>query len=72
MNKYFLDSSTIRGILLTLVPTISTLLKLFGIEIGAEEQQGIIEGIAGIIGAIGIVIAIIGRKKATMGIRFNK
>lgn len=63
-TKWWMDSMTIRGALLTTLPTLVAILKLFGVEIGEGEVNVIVEGLAGIAGLIGGVMAIVGRFRA--------
>ena len=62
--KFWLDSRSVRGALVTTLPVIVLVLKSFGVELGDAEQQAIIEGVSALVGLAGTVIAIYGRFKA--------
>jgi uncharacterized membrane protein len=64
-TKYWLDSTTIRGALVTVIPAVVLIVKMFGVQIGNGEQQNLIDGVTAIAGLIGTVVAIIGRFRAT-------
>lgn len=64
-QKWWLNSATIRGILVAVLPTIAILLKAFGVDFGSDEQTAIINGVVGVIGMAGAIYAVIGRFKAT-------
>ena len=64
-TKYWLNSTTVQGALVTLVPAIALVLKLFNVQLGSGEQQSIIDGVTAIVGLIGTIVAIIGRFRAT-------
>lgn len=64
-TKYWLDSTTIRGALVTAVPAAALIFKVFNVQIGSSEQQSIIDGITAVVGLVGTVVAIIGRFRAT-------
>ena len=67
-TKYWLDSTTIRGALVTVIPAAALILKVFNVQIASGEQQSIIDGITAIAGLVGTVVAIIGRFRATQSI----
>ena len=64
-TKFWLDSTTIRGALVTVLPALALILKACGIEIGEGERTALIDGIVAITGLIGTVYAIVGRFRAT-------
>lgn len=64
-TKYWLDSTTIRGALVTVIPATALILKVFNVQIASGEQQSIIDGITAVVGLVGTVVAIIGRLRAT-------
>lgn len=64
-TKYWLDSTTIRGALVTVIPALVLIVKVFGVQIGSGEQQSLIDGVTAIVGLIGTIVAIIGRFRAT-------
>ena len=64
-TKYWLDSTTIRGALVTVIPAVVLIVKMFGVQIGNGEQQNLIDGVTAIAGLISTVVAIIGRFRAT-------
>lgn len=71
-SKWWLDSQTVQGVLLTFVPTIIGILHAFGFAVGSGEIEIIVNGIAGIMGAIGATIAIVGRFNANSKISLEK
>ena len=71
-QKWWLESTTVQGALLTVVPTVVTVLHLFGVNIQDAEMQTIVTGIAGICGMFGAIIAIIGRFNAEKSISLTK
>lgn len=71
-NKFWLDSQTVRASLVTVIPMIALILKAFHVEIGNDEQNSIIEGLAAVAGLVGVVHVIVGRFKATKPLTFNK
>lgn len=70
--KWWLDSTTVRGGLMTLIPTLSYILKMFGVEIGDSEQQTIVDGITSLIGLVGVIFVLVGRFKAKSNIKLIK
>lgn len=70
MTKRWLDSKTVRGTLMSLVPTLLVLFGVFGIGISNEELESIVEGIAALAGLIGSILAIYGRFTAKEDITF--
>lgn len=71
-DKWWLDSQTVRGALLTVLPTITLILNLTGIEVGNEELTTIVETLASVAGMLGVLMAIAGRFKANKPIAFQK
>jgi len=69
--KYWLDSRSVRGALVTVLPVIVLVLKSFGFELGDGEQQAIIEGASALVGLVGTVVAIYGRFKANGQLRLK-
>lgn len=61
--KWWLDSTTIRGTLVACVPVIIMLLKVFGIDVGEGELGKVVDAVVALVGAAGVVYAIIGRFK---------
>jgi len=70
MTKHWLDSKTVRGSLLALVPPVLVVFGLLDINIGGEELEAIVELIAAFAGFIGGCVAIYGRFKAEGDITF--
>ena len=64
-TKYWLNSTTVQGALVTVIPAVVLIVKMFGVQIGNGEQQNLIDGVTAIAGLIGTVVAIIGRFRAT-------
>jgi len=71
-TKWWLDSQTVQGALLTYLPPIVMILGVFGVKIGDAETQAIIQGVVGLVGAIGACLAIYGRFKADSKITIEK
>lgn len=69
--KFWLDSKSVRGALVTTLPVIILLLKALGIEVGDGEQQVLVEGVTAIVGLLGTVMAIYGRVKASVALRLK-
>jgi len=70
MTKHWLDSTTVRGSLLSLVPSLLVVFGLLNINIGGEELKAIIEVIAAFAGLVGGCVAIYGRFVAKGDITF--
>lgn len=70
--KWWLDSQTVQGVLLASVPTVITLLHLFGVPIGDSEAQAIVNGLTGVVGIAGAIMAILGRMKASQPLTTKK
>lgn len=70
-QKYWLDSKSVRGALVTVFPVLVLVLKSFGLEVGDGEQQAIIDGVSAVVGLAGTVFAIYGRVKANGSLRFK-
>lgn len=71
-EKWWLDSQTVRGALLTILPTVALVLKLAGVEVGSDELNTIVETAASVAGMLGVLMAIAGRFKANKPITFQK
>lgn len=71
-DKWWLDSQTVRGALLTILPTVALVLKLTGVEVGSDELNTIVEAAASVAGMLGVLMAIAGRFKANKTITFQK
>lgn len=71
-DKWWLDSQTVRGSLIAVLPTIALLLKVAGIEVGDGELNTIVEAVVSLVGLIGVLMAIAGRFKAKEPISFQK
>jgi hypothetical protein len=61
MEKWFLKSKTILGVLVAILPT---LLPVFGLSFGENEQALFSEFVDAVIVAVGAVLAWIGRNNA--------
>lgn len=59
-TKWWLDSNAVRGALVTAIPSFVGILALFHVQIGTEEVNAIIDGIAGIAGLLGAAWSIYG------------
>jgi len=64
MNPWYLNSTTIRASLVTLIPVIGLILKALGIEVVPAEMDKIVDGVASIIGLVGTIYVIVGRFRA--------
>lgn len=64
-NKWWLNSQTVRGVLLTLAPTVITVLSLFGVHVKNDEFNILIDAVVAFMGVWGVLMAIEGRFKAT-------
>lgn len=73
-QKWWLNSTTVRGILVAVLPTIALVLKAFGIEFQSEQMNSITDGIVAVVGMIGTIYAIVGRVKADkpLGLKRNQ
>ena len=60
-QKWWLDSQTVRATLLTAVPTIVTLLALVGVHIQNDQVELFVNGIAAVVGLVGLVKLLIDR-----------
>lgn len=60
-QKWWLDSQTVRATLLTAVPTIVTLCALFNVHIENDQVELFVNGVAAVVGFVGIVKLIIDR-----------
>ena len=72
MTKHWLDSNTVRGSLMALVPTVVVIAGLLGLSVSSEELGAIVDAISAVLGAVGVVLAIYGRFTAKEDISFNK
>ena len=70
--KFWLDSTTVRGALVTVLPAIALILKAFDIDLGEGDRENIIDGIAALAGLIGTVYAIVGRFRASKPLSATK
>jgi hypothetical protein len=70
--KFWLDSTTVRGALVTVLPAIALILKVFDIDLGEGDRENIIDGIAAIAGLVGTVYAIVGRFRASKPLSASK
>ncbi len=71
-TKWWLDSTTVQGALMTYVPSIVVVLGLLHVQIGSGEINAIVNGIAGLMGLVGACMAIYGRFKANTLITTDK
>ena len=60
-QKWWLDSQTVRAALLTAVPTIVTLCALFNVHIENDQVELFVNGVAAVVGLVGIVKLMIDR-----------
>lgn len=71
-TKFWLDSTTVRGALVTVLPAIALILKAFDIDLGEGDRENIIDGIAALAGLVGTVYAIVGRFRASKPLSASK
>lgn len=71
-EKWWLNSQTVRGALLAILPTIALILKVAGVEVGDDELNTIVEAVVSVVGLFGVLMAIAGRFKAKGSISFQK
>ncbi len=71
-TKWWLDSTTVQGALMTYVPSVMVVLNILHIQVGNGEVNALVSGIAGIMGLVGACMAIYGRFKAKTLITMNK
>lgn len=64
-TKFWLDSTTIRGALVTILPAFILILKAFHVEIGDGERNVIVDGVVAVAGLVGTGYAIVGRFRAS-------
>ncbi len=72
MPKFWLDSQTIRGGLMTAIPTVTFLFKMFGVEIENDFADAFLNAFMALTNALGLAWVFIGRAKAGDGIRWTK
>lgn len=72
MNPWYLNSTTIRASLVTLVPVLNLVLKAFGIDVVPAELDKLVDGIVSLIGLIGTIYVIVGRIRAQKKIDSGK
>lgn len=70
--KWWLDSQTVQGTLMAMVPTIASILKIFGVEVFEGELHALVSAIVSILGVYGAIMAIEGRLKAKQAITLAK
>ncbi|MFA6171966.1 MAG: hypothetical protein WCW77_00145 [Patescibacteria group bacterium] len=75
-SKYWLDSQTIRNILLAIIPFLALVLKSFGFEFTPNDQNDLIDLIVSLVAAVSglyfLIKAMIGRFKADRPLRGYK
>lgn len=71
-TKFWLDSTTVRGALITIFPAVILILKAFHVEIGDGEQNAIVDGLVALAGLIGTAYAILGRFRANSRITIER
>lgn len=64
-TKFWLDSTTVRGALVTILPALILILKAFHVDLGDGEKNAIVDGIVAVAGLVGTGYAIIGRFRAS-------
>lgn len=60
-QKWWLNSQVVRATLLTAVPTIVTLLALFGVQLQNEQVELFVNGVAALVGVVGLVKLLVDR-----------
>ncbi len=71
-TKWWLNSTTVQGALMTYVPSVMVVLNILHVQVGNGEVNAVVNGIAGIMGLIGACMAIYGRFKAKTLITTDK
>lgn len=71
-TKWWLSSTTVKGALVAVLPTIVLILRGFGVDIAIGEQDQIVDGLVSIVGLFGTIYTIIGRFKATETLRVSR
>ncbi len=71
-TKYWLDSKTVRSVLLGALPTVYYVAKLFGFELPEGLLEQIVEGVAALLTLVSLIGAFIGRMKADQPLGFSK
>ena len=78
MNKWWLNSTTVRGALLAGLAVLkqlldaACLLKFGCLVIQDAEMNTIVDSIVGLVSTIGLVMVITGRWKAALALRWEK
>ncbi|MCI0706048.1 MAG: hypothetical protein L0Y80_01005 [Ignavibacteriae bacterium] len=70
-TKPWYESTTIRGIIITALSTILSILALLGVNIGVGEPE-VTAVVTGVTTLVGTVVAVIGRVKASAAITLKK
>lgn len=71
-TKFWLDSNTVRGILVAAIPTVYQLAKLAGLEIPDGTLESIVDGCAAVLQLAGLVLAFWGRHTADKPLGYSK
>lgn len=71
-TKYWLDSTTVRGVFLALIPTVYQVCRLFGLHLPDGILEPIADGISALIQLIGLLVAFWGRHTASQPLRYEK
>lgn len=60
---WYFNSTTIKGALLAVLPTVILVLKALGVEVLEGELEKVIDGLAGLAGMASVVVVILERVK---------
>jgi hypothetical protein len=71
-TPWYLNSNTIRGAIVTLVPVLALIAKAFGADVGSDEQSKIVDGGVALVGLAGTVYVLISRIRAQKNIEQGK
>jgi len=66
-DKWWFDSLTVKAKLLTILPIITLVLNLLHVPIVNDDITAIIDALAALAGATGIIIGLINRMKSPLG-----
>lgn len=70
MPQWISKSLTMRGAVVAALPTVLLILKAIGVEVMQDEAEQVVDGVLAAIGAVGVVLVVIGRIRAQR--RFEK
>lgn len=71
-TKFWLQSNTVRGILIAALPTIYAIAKAMGLDLPDGALEQVVDGVAALLSVIGLVVAFVGRHKAEKPLGYSK